>query len=192
MTSESLRILVVDDDYFMAERLSREIRANGDIVVGPVADVHDALDLACVVQAAILDVKVQDETSFQVADSLIHHDVPFIFLTGYDPQVVPSRFARRHIYAKPSHAAPLLHDLHERHRAASEAADSVEAVVIEMLCRARDMMPDEASAERLVEGALMRAITEAHQDEPKGDDIRARLFALLQDEYRQRGRLRLH
>lgn len=192
MTSESLRILVVDDDYFMAERLSREIRANGDIVVGPVADVHDALDLACVVQAAILDVKVQDETSFQIADSLIHHDVPFIFLIGYDPQVVPSRFARQHIYAKPSHAAPLLHDLHERHRAASEAADSVEAVVIEMICRGREMMPDEASAERLVEGALMRAITEAPQDEPKGDDIRARLFALFQDEYRQRGRLRLH
>ena len=92
----------------------------------------------------------------------------------------------------PSGLACLLHDLHERHRAASEAADSVEAVVIEMICRAREMMPDEASAERLVEGALMRAITEAPQDEPKGDDIRARLFALFQDEYRQRGRLRLH
>lgn len=102
MTSASLRILVLEDDYFTAERLCREIRANGDTVVGPFTDVHDAMPYVELVQAAILDVKVHDETSFQVADSLTHHNLPFVFLTGYDQEVVPARFERRHVIASPA------------------------------------------------------------------------------------------
>lgn len=192
MTADSLRILVVEDDYFVAERLAREIQADGDVVVGPFADVHDAIQRVGLVQAAILDVKVQDETSFQVADSLVHHGVPLVFLTGYDPQVVPRRFGRRHIYTKPSHAAPLLHDLHDQHRRGlSQDAHSVEMVVVEMIRRSQALMPDHASAERLVESALLRAIAEAGENRIE-DDVRARLLALLDDEYRQRGRLHLH
>lgn len=85
-------------------------------------------------QVVLLDARVQDETSFQVADALIHHGIPFVFLTGYDPQAVPARFARRHVYTKPSHAAPLLHDLYEQHRAiVPHDTDSMEGVVIEII-----------------------------------------------------------
>lgn len=79
MKVEPLRVLVVEDDFFTAESLSREIRAEGDTVVGPFADVHEAIQLAGLVQAAILDVWVQDETSFVVADSLVHHGIPLSF-----------------------------------------------------------------------------------------------------------------
>ena len=191
MTPESLRILVVEDDYFVANTLSREITASGNAVVGPFSDVHDAIHRVGLVQAAILDVRVQDETSFIVADSLIHHEIPFVFLTGYDPEVIPSRFARRHIYAKPSHAAPLLHDLHEQHRAiVPPDADRIETIVVEMMQQSRLVMPDEASAERLVEAALLRAIKESGESRIEGN-IRARLMTLLDKEYRQRGRLYL-
>lgn len=191
MTLDSLRILVVEDDFFVADRLSREIRADGDTVVGPFADVHDAIQRVGLVQAAILDVRVQDENSFQVADSLIHNGIPFVFLTGSDPQAVPPRFMRRHVYTKPSHAAPLLHDLHEQHRAmAPPETDSIEAAVLEMVRRSRGVMPDEASADRLVEAALLRAIAETAECRMEGD-VRARLLALLDDEYRERGKLHL-
>ncbi|WP_207101268.1 response regulator [Paracoccus shandongensis] len=191
MTASSLQILVVEDDFFAADKLSREIRAGGDTVVGPFADVHDAIQRVGLVQAAILDVRVQDESSFQVADSLTHHGIPFVFLTGYDPQAVPARFSRRHVYTKPSHAAPLLHDLHQQHRAmAPHQADSIEAAVIEMIRRSRAVMPDEASADRLVEAALLRAIAETTESRMEGD-VRARLMELLDDEYCQRGRLHL-
>lgn len=191
MTSECLRILVVEDDFLAATRLSQEIRAGGDTVVGPFADVHDAIQRVGLVQAAILDVQVQDETSFQLADSLTHHGIPFVFLTGYDPQAVPTRFPRRHIYAKPSHVAPLLHDLHEQHRAiAAQNIDSMEVVVIEMIRRSRSVMPDEGSADRLVEAALLRAIAETRDGRMEGD-IRARLLGLLDEEHRQRGNLHL-
>lgn len=140
-------------------------------------------------QAAILDVLVQDETSFSLADSLIHHEVPFIFLTDSDPRLIPVRFADRHIYAKPSPATPLLHDLRQQHRAiVSQDGNNLEAAVIEMIHRARDLMPNEESADRIVEGAMLRAIAET-KDNRMEDDIRAYMLSLLYDEYRQRGRL---
>lgn len=189
MTFEPLRILLVEDDFFIAETLAREIRAEGDTVVGPFADIHEAIQYVGLVQAAILDVLVQDETSFSLADSLIHHEIPFVFLTVSDPRLIPARFADRHIYAKPSPAMPLLHDLHQQYRAIfREDDDSLEAIVIEMIRRARDLMPDAASADRIVEGALLRAIAETKDSRMEGD-IRACLLSLLYDEYRQRGRL---
>jgi DNA-binding LytR/AlgR family response regulator len=191
MTSASLRILVVEDDYLTAKRLSHEIQANGDTVVGPFADVHDAMPYVGLVQAAILDVKVRDETSFQVADSLVQHDLPFVFLTGYDPKVVPSRFARRHIYTKPSQAAALLHDLHQRHREIAPAEEeSVEAILIEMIRQSHRLMLDPSAAERLVEAAMLRAIAEAREGRMQ-ENIRARLLGLLDDEYQKRGKAHL-
>ena len=56
---------------------------------------------------------------------------------------------------------------------------------------ARYMMPDEASAERLVETVLLRAVKQTdkqHVDE----DIRIRLFKMLEEEYRHRARFHLH
>lgn len=191
MTQSSLRILVVEDDFITAQRLTNEIRANGDQVVGPFADVHDAIQCLGHVQAAILDVQVRDETSFQVADSLIHGGIPFVFLTGHDRCVIPARFSAR-VFMKPTGAAPLLDNLHREYDRIvhHHQDDRVERIVIEMLRLARGMMPDEASVERLVEAALIRAIRE----QGKGSappDMRGWLLHLLDREYRERGRVHL-
>jgi DNA-binding LytR/AlgR family response regulator len=187
MTNPSLRILVVEDDFLTAQRLANEIRANGDHVVGPFADVHDAIHRVGLVQAAILDVRVQDETSFLVADSLIHGGIPFVFLTGYDRHQIPSRFSAR-VFSKPSGAAPLLDNLHREYdRLAHQQNDSIEMVVLEMMHLARDMMPDEASVERLVEAVLLRAIREQGEGSAP-QDVRGWLLHLLDREHRERGR----
>lgn len=191
MTDTSLRILVVEDDFLTAQRLTTEIRANGDHVVGPFADVHDAIHCVGLAQAAILDVRVQDETSFQVADSLIHGGVPFVFLTGYDRRHIPSRFSARSVFYKPSPAAPLLSNLHREYGLRADLQeDTVESAVIEMIHIARGQMPDKASAERLVEAALIRAI----QEQGEGSvppNVRGWLCHLLDREYKERGRIHL-
>lgn len=188
MPRASLRILVVVDDYLLASKLARDIIAAGDIVVGPFADVHEAISRAGLVQAAILDVNVGGETSFEVADSLFRNEVPFVFLTGNDSKIIPARFQRQRIYAKPSHVGPILHDLHTQHRKISlPEDDSMEAVVLDMIRRSCTMMPDRASADRLVEKVLLRAIAEAKECQFK-DDIRPRLMDILDEEYRQHGR----
>jgi DNA-binding LytR/AlgR family response regulator len=189
MTVEPLRILLVEDDFLIANQLSKEICAEGHTIVGPFSDIHKAIQYVDLVQAAILDVRVRDEMSFSIADALFFHDIPFIFLTGFDPQLIPARFANHHIYAKPSHAALLLHDLHQQHQTiVSQERGGIELVVIEMIRRARNFMPDEASADRIVEGALLRAIAETKEGRMQGD-VRTRLLSLLNEEYRQRGRL---
>lgn len=188
MTRGSLRILVVVDDYLLASKLVRDIIAAGDVVVGPFADVHEAISRAGLVQAAILDVKVGGETSFEVADSLFRNEVPFVFVTGYNNEAIPARFQQQRIYVKPSRMGPILHDLHSQHRnIGPQDDDSLEAIVLDMIHRSCTLMPDRASADRLVETVLLRAIAEAKEYRFK-DDMRPRLMDMLDEEHRQRGR----
>lgn len=188
MTRTSLRILVVEEDFLSARRLTNDIRANGDQVVGPFTDVHDAIHGVGLAQAAILNVRVQDETSFAVADSLTRGGVPFVFLTGHDRWHIPERFSARRVFFKPAPAAALLTNLHREHaRLAAPDRDSMEGVVLDMIHAARGWMPDAASAERLVESALLRAIREQGEGAAPCD-LRGWLSGLLEREYRERGR----
>ena len=188
MMRGSLRILVVEDDYLLASKLARDIIAAGDVVVGPFTDVHEAISRVGLVQAAILGVNVGGEATFDVADSLLRNEVPFVFMIGCGSEVIPKRFQRQHIYAKPSHVAPMLQDLHMQHRnIGSPDHDSLEAIVLDMIHRSCALMPDRASADRLVEAVLLRAIAEAKDCRFK-DDMRPRLMDMLDEEYRQHGR----
>ncbi|WP_410219271.1 response regulator [Paracoccus sp. (in: a-proteobacteria)] len=192
MTGNGLRILVVEDDFLVAHKLANDIRARGDQVVGPFADASEAIDQMGLVQAAILDVRLRDETSFLVADSLVNRGIPFVFLTGYDRRHIPARFHGQGIFAKPAIADPLLDSLHHEHvRATADDADDIEAAVVRMLQQARRMMPDEASAERLVEGVLHRAIAAADNNGPE-QSTAPWLMMMLHKEYAQRGRLYLN
>lgn len=88
------RILVVEDDYFMADETRRKLESLGATVVGPTAHVEDALQLLSSehVDAAILDIHLDGELVFAVADRLTECSIPFVFATGYDPSIVPDRF----------------------------------------------------------------------------------------------------
>lgn len=188
MTSKPLRVMVVQDDLRVASRLVRELSECGQIVVGPFSDVHEAMQSVDTVQAAILDVQAQDESLFDVADWLMHSEVPFVFLTGRKGAAIPERFDGHHVYPKPRHAAPLLNDLHRQRQTLSARQDEdPRAVVIDMLDRARRLMPDPASAERLVEAALLRAVAQSVE---RGIAPRFRpwLMGLLDDEIAHRHR----
>ena len=192
MLQQSLRVLVVEDDYFLARNLAEEIRDCGDQVIGPFADIGAAIANVARAEVAILDVRIRGHQSFPIADSLISREVPFVFLTGYDRDCFPQRFLDRHIYQKPSRTGLLLDDLHGQHAEGITARDdSIETAVIRLLQRARYLLPDTASAERLVEATLLRAIAETEAGAP-GERISAFLLSLLEDEFRQRGRLYLN
>ncbi|MFP3547262.1 response regulator [Rhizobium sp. SIMBA_035] len=96
-------VLVVEDDYFLADEARRMLQSLGATVVGPAANVSDALGLisAEMVDAAILDVHLGDELVFPVAEKLEEADIPYVFATGYDPSIIPDRFNGFTLSAKP-------------------------------------------------------------------------------------------
>jgi CheY-like chemotaxis protein len=91
------RLLVVEDDYFIAADIVRTLEAIGVEVVGPAGGVRDALDLirgaVAPLDAALLDIHLGNERVFPVADELIERAVPYIFVTGYDRVVIPEAYA---------------------------------------------------------------------------------------------------
>jgi len=59
------------------------------------------------VDAALLDHRLHDEDSHQIAEKLAPHDIPFAFLTGYDPKDIED--CRNHpLFAKPFSSEMLL------------------------------------------------------------------------------------
>ena len=89
------RLLVVEDDYFIVEHLLRELEQAGVEVVGPVPNLGQAMVLlgsTRELDGAILDIDLQGELVLPLADALLSRSIPFIFLTGYEPAMIPPRF----------------------------------------------------------------------------------------------------
>ncbi|MBP0492677.1 response regulator [Roseomonas indoligenes] len=81
------RILLVEDEYLIAEVMEEWLSRAGAVVVGPVPGVAQALELigdgAGAVDGAVLDVNLgPGATAYPVADRLAELGVPYLFATG--------------------------------------------------------------------------------------------------------------
>jgi DNA-binding NtrC family response regulator len=104
------RVLVVEDEYFISVELHRILTAAGAEVVGPCRTLAQARDSigADRISCAVLDVRLDRETSLPVAWQLRERGIPFVFLTGQlntdqilaewrDAKIIPKPFHRRTI-----------------------------------------------------------------------------------------------
>ena len=99
-----LTILVVEDEYFIADELKRSLASAGAQVVGPVGSVGDALDLldgAAHLDFALLDLNLNGESALPIADRLLERNVFFAFVTGYGSGAIPARFGTMPCLEKP-------------------------------------------------------------------------------------------
>ena len=97
------KILIVEDEPFIALTLEDMLTDLGCIIAGSVSQVTDALVLIRQggIDAAVLDVNLGSQKIDPVADELAGIDCPFIFTTGYGREGVPPSHNRRGIVAKP-------------------------------------------------------------------------------------------
>lgn len=89
------RILVVEDDYYLATDTARALQGAGAEVIGPCPSeeaARDALDERAPA-AALVDINLGSGPSFTLAALLRERGVPFVFITGYDEGVIPPDFA---------------------------------------------------------------------------------------------------
>ncbi len=94
-TPARFRVLVVEDEYFVADDLALAFEELGAEVVGPVPTRDKALavlDSGTAIDVAVLDINLQGEAAFPVADALIERGIPFVFATGYGPSAVPAAY----------------------------------------------------------------------------------------------------
>jgi len=90
------RITVVEDDYLVALALSTVLEGAGASVVGPISGAREAVTLVEEgnehIDAAILDVDLNGEPSYPVADALASRHIRFVFATGYGIDAVDARY----------------------------------------------------------------------------------------------------
>ncbi len=96
------RFLIVDDEPLIAMLAQDWLEELGHQALGPAHDLQSALKLAQEpMDAAILDVSLGADKSFEVARRLRANAIPFAFATGHAPGPVGFEFADALTLAKP-------------------------------------------------------------------------------------------
>jgi two-component sensor histidine kinase/DNA-binding response OmpR family regulator len=97
------RLLLVEDEALTGMMMSDMLTELGFDVIGPFGRVADAM--AAVgreeFQAAVLDVNLDGEMVYPVADAVLARGVPFVFVTGYSAEGIDRRFAQVPVLQKP-------------------------------------------------------------------------------------------
>jgi CheY-like chemotaxis protein len=110
------RVLIVEDDPFIATALEEMLAEQGLIIVGVARSLSAALTLAHSAQldVALLDVNLRHESVDPVADALTARCCPFVFTTGCGRAGLPERFADRPVVEKPFYIEEILKTLREQ------------------------------------------------------------------------------
>jgi CheY-like chemotaxis protein len=98
-----LRILVVEDEVFIASEIEERLRRLGCEVVGPVGHLNHALELArtTALDGALLDVNIKGGVVYPVVEELLAREVPVVLSTGYAPNTLPPVFRNLPYLRKP-------------------------------------------------------------------------------------------
>jgi CheY-like chemotaxis protein len=123
------RVFVVEDEVMVSWMLEDMLVDLGYKIVGPAARVNQALAIveAEAIDLAILDINLNGEKSYPVADALTARGVPFAFSTGYNKDGMSAHYRDLPMlqkpYAMPQLAAVLSKLLTPRSRTSEVAGD---------------------------------------------------------------------
>lgn len=100
---KNARVLVVEDEYFVALEVAELIRDLGAEVLGPFPRVPAALEAISreTPHAAVLDVRLNGDLSTPIAEELLSRGVPFLLATGHEAIDLPPVLREAPRVAKP-------------------------------------------------------------------------------------------
>jgi two-component sensor histidine kinase/CheY-like chemotaxis protein len=97
------RLLLVEDEALTGMMMSEMLTELGFDVIGPFGRVADAIEAVGRedFHAAVLDVNLDGEMVYPVADAVAARGLPFVFITGYGSEGIDGRFAQVPVLQKP-------------------------------------------------------------------------------------------
>ena len=98
------RILLLEDEYFIASEVITALENAGAVVLGPVSDLERAMEVASTdfaLDGAVLDINLHGEMVYPAAKLLLDHAIPVVFVTGYDCRSLPAPFTEAPCLGKP-------------------------------------------------------------------------------------------
>jgi CheY-like chemotaxis protein len=107
------RLLVVEDEYLIRMLLEDMLDDLGYGVAAAVGTLSEARQIAADgdFSAAILDVNLDGQEIYPVADILTQRGLPFVFVTGYGERSLPEPYRGRPALQKPFQAEQLKNTL---------------------------------------------------------------------------------
>jgi CheY-like chemotaxis protein len=112
-SSATRSVLVVEDEYLIRMLLEDMLDELGYGVAAAVGTIAEARQIATdgEFSAAILDVNLDGQEIYPVADILVERGLPFVFVTGYGERSLPEAYRGRPALQKPFQAEQLKNTL---------------------------------------------------------------------------------
>ena len=103
MRDAPARVLIVEDEAFVVMLIEDMLAELGFEIAGVASRVAAAMPLVATLDfdLAILDVNLNGEMSFPVADAIAGKGVPYLFATGYGRPAIATEHAHRPVIKKP-------------------------------------------------------------------------------------------
>jgi DNA-binding response OmpR family regulator len=108
-----MRVLIAEDEFLVGIQLEEDLRSAGCSIVGPFSTLEMATRAARGehFDLAILDINLNGNMVYPLADELSARGVPFIFLSGYISADLPDRFRKSPQITKPHDPAVLIKEI---------------------------------------------------------------------------------
>jgi ActR/RegA family two-component response regulator len=85
MSESAKRILILEDEFYLADDCAQEVVRHGMQVIGPVFNAEHALQALARdgPEGAVIDLNLKERLAFDVVQALKDRAVPFVVFTGY-------------------------------------------------------------------------------------------------------------
>lgn len=109
-------ILIVEDEFFLADDLTGALRRAGAEPIGPVSstEVADSLVANQRIDAAIVDLNLRGRLAFDFAERLSGSGVPCLVVSGYSEEALPKAVASLPRLEKPVDSERIIRALAEQ------------------------------------------------------------------------------
>jgi len=192
-----VRLLIVEDEWLLADDLAKFFGDMGAVILGPVATVEQAERHTQAAEAAILDIDLKGRRVFPIADELMRRNVPFVFFSGYRDIAIPEHLRHASSLSKSATRTTVFDALFTpqsyRSGARPEETDSEDifALLPKLRLAARLLLGDVSASDRLVERTLERALVEV-ETKPTGQATADWLSGIMAEIARSCGSSLLH